>query len=621
MKRKLLTILLALLLCQSAFIPARAVVEETAAVRVDGVAGYSHSDGIYTVVQDGRYGYYRAGGSELAAPSYVYGEDFHNGMAVVALENGLYGYVDLEGRLAVPASYRRAFSFSEDRAFALRDRDGALVLLDRDGGELASFPDAELAADEVLRFSEGLALIPTRLPAAEAVEPLEATDPIEAPEEPEEDAVERSLVYQVVDLNGQEVCTLTDAYVDYKNGYHNGRVAVAERGEWGEYQPFQAAPGAWGYRDASGELVVAYQYDEAGPFSEGLAAVGRKGDGERTLYGFIDPAGEERVPLEYDGVAPCENGFGAVLRESRWAYVDRTGLLRTGFRFSEAGPFSEGAAWVQSGGRRCLVDESGGTLFAVEDQEVLPCSGGVVPARNEEGLWGVYNRSGELLVDFSYDQAFHWDGFLWLKRGGLWRVYRTEEVVADRAAAAEEETEDVLLKPVASVGTFSDVPPDAYYAQAVTWATDGDIVTGTGGGLFSPDRPCTTGEIVMCLWRAAGRPEPQVENPFTDVSPNHYYYQAALWAYENALAAGEVFGAATPCTRAMVVTYLWKLDGEPYGETDVFTDVPPEADYVQAVAWALSTGITAGNESGRFDPEGICSRGQIVTFLYRYMAE
>lgn len=609
MKRKLLTIILALLLCQSMLLPAQAVVEEIAAVRIDGVAGCSPSDGVYTVVRDGLYGYYFANGTELAAPAYVHGADFQNGMAAVALEDGLYGYIDLEGRLMVSAQYRRAFPFSQDRAFAVRDRDGVLVLLDAAGGELASFPNAEVQEGESIQFSEGLAVIPTLVPAEEAGETEEIGEPV--------------LVYQVVDLDGEKVCTLTDAYVDYINGYHNGRIAAAEQGEWTEgfLRRFQAAPGAWGYRDTAGELAVAYQYDEASPFSDGVAGVGRKGDGERTLYGFIDAAGSETVPMEYDGFVPCENGFGAVRRDGRWAYVDKAGQFRTGFRFSEVSAFSEGTARVRTGERRCVVDESGTVLFAVEGAGLLPCSGGVIPAQNREGLWGIYDKSGELLVDFSYDEAFHWDGYLWLKRGGLWRVYLTEEVVADRAAAATEKNEDILMKPVAAVGTFSDVAPDAYYAQAVTWATDSDIVTGTGGGQFSPDRSCTTGEIVMCLWRAAGRPEPKGENPFTDVSPNHYYYQAALWAYEKGLASGEAFGAAEPCTRAMVVTYLWSLDGSPYGQTEAFTDVPPDAPYAQAVAWALSTGITEGNDSGRFDPDGICSRGQIVTFLYRYMAE
>lgn len=603
MKRKLLALILALLLCQGLMAPALAVVEEVASVKVDDVTGYSQSDGVYTVIRDGLYGYYHADGTELAGPEFVYAEDFQNGMAVVSLEDssGRYGYLDLDGRMAVSPKYRRAFPFAQDRAFAVRDRGGALVLLDRDGRELAVFPEARIRPGERIQFSEGLAVIPIQ--------------------ELTEDGGAGPLVYRVVDLEGREVCTLTDAYVDYQNGYHDGCIAVSKAGEWvetgdGAHWRFQAEDASWGYRDTAGELAVEYQYDEAAPFSEGMAGVGLRSGRDRILYGFVDTAGTELVPMEYDGFVSCVNGSGAVLLNGRWAYVGPDGRLLTGFRFEGLSTFTEGVARVRTGGRRGIVDAGGAVLFTVEGEQALPCSGGVIPVQNSEGLWGIYDKRGNLLVNFEYDRAFHWDGWLWLKRGDLWRVYLTEDVIADRAAAAETGG-----AAVAAVGAFSDVSPDAYYAQAVTWATDSDIVTGTGGGLFSPERPCTTGEIVMCLWRAAGRPEPTEENPFQDVSPSHYYYQAALWAYENGLIEGESFSAAEPCTRAMVVTYLWGMDGRPYALTDVFSDVPPDAAYAQAVAWAVDSGITEGNDGGLFEPDSICSRGQIVTFLYRYMAK
>ena len=627
MKRKLFALILALLLCQGLIVPALAVVEEIASVKVDDVTGYSQSDSVYTVLQDGLYGFYRTDGTVLAEPAYTQAEDFQNGMAVVSPNGtGSYGYLDLSGKLAVPARYRRAFPFAQDRAFAVRERSGLLVLLDREGHELASFPDAVLLADDVLQFSEGLAVIPVRAPVEE--EEPEAKSETKSESRPESDAgpeQKASQVYRVVDLDGREVCTLTDAYVDYRGGYHDGLVAAAGAGEWvetGVRRRFEAEAGSWGYRDASGELTVDYQYDEALPFSEGMAGVGIAAEKGGVRYGAIDPEGGEVLPVEYDGFVSCVNGSGAVLREGRWAFVSSGGQMLTGFRFDSLSNFTEGVARVGTGGRRGVVDSSGTLLFTVDGEQILPCSGGVIPVQNREGLWGIYDKDGTLLVDFEYDRAFHWDGYLWLKRGGLWRVYLTEDVLADRASAAAAAAEaDVLVEAVASVGTFSDVPPDAYYAQAVTWATDSDIITGTGGGLFSPERPCTTGEIVVCLWRAAGRPEPEVENPFSDVSPNHYYYQAALWAYENGLVEGDTFAAAEPCTRAMVVTYLWGMDGRPYGLTDAFSDVSADAAYAQAVAWAVDRGITEGNDSGLFQPDSICSRGQIVTFLYRYIGE
>ncbi|MDE7261594.1 MAG: WG repeat-containing protein [Oscillospiraceae bacterium] len=622
MKRKLLALILALLLCQGLFVPAYAVVEETASVKVDDVTGYSRSDGIYTVVRDGRYGFYHVDGSELAAPEYAWAEDFQDGMAVVSLHGSRYGYLDRDGRMSIIPQFSQAFPFSQDRAFAVLIRRGepVLVLLDREGQELASYPDAALRPGDRIQFSEGLAVFPVQAEAVEAeVDGEDAEGEAEAlPPAP--------LVYRVVDLDGREVCTLTDAYVDVANGYHDGRIAVSEAGEWIETGKdsaprFQAEPGSWGYRDAAGRLAVAYQYDEAAPFSEGMAGVGRSvEDGEytRTLYGFIGADGGELLPLEYDGFLSCVNGSGAVLRNRKWAFVDGGGQLLTQFLFDRLSHFTEGIASVKAGGRQGVVNEEGLTLFALEGRQFLPCDGGVIPVQDNEGLWGVYDRDGDLLVDFEYERALHWDGYLWLKRGGLWRVYLTEDVLADRAAAAAAADTDSDSEPVAAVGSFLDVPPDAYYAQAVTWATDSDIVAGTGGGQFSPDRLCTKGEVLVCLWRAAGRPEAHVENPFEDVSPTHYYYQAALWAYETGMTEGEIFAAAEPCTRAMAVTYLWVADGRPYGLTDVFTDVPLDADCVQAVAWAVDHKITGGNDAGLFEPEAICSRGQMVTFLYRY---
>ena len=168
--------------------------------------------------------------------------------------------------------------------------------------------------------------------------------------------------------------------------------------------------------------------------------------------------------------------------------------------------------------------------------------------------------------------------------------------------------------------TFTDVGADAYYAGPVAWAVEAGITNGTTQTTFSPAQPCTHGQILTFLWRAAGRPEPSVENPFTDVTASHYYYQAALWAYENGLVEGDVFGASELCSRSMAVTYLWRLDGAPLGAVPVFVDIPWDAPYVQAVAWAVRTGVTSGSGGSNFAPLEICSRSQIVTFLHRYMA-
>ncbi len=120
------------------------------------------------------------------------------------------------------------------------------------------------------------------------------------------------------------------------------------------------------------------------------------------------------------------------------------------------------------------------------------------------------------------------------------------------------------------------------------------------------------------LWRAMGQPEATIANPFTDVDASKYYYKAALWAYENSLVEGDTFNPSIPCTRAMMVTYQWKAAGKPDAAQEAaFGDVRPDSAYAKAVAWAVERGITAGTSDITFSPDQICTRGQIVTFLYK----
>ena len=173
---------------------------------------------------------------------------------------------------------------------------------------------------------------------------------------------------------------------------------------------------------------------------------------------------------------------------------------------------------------------------------------------------------------------------------------------------------------IATVGGFSDVKEGAYYADAVAWAIKNGITTGTSATTFSPDATCTTGQIITFLWRANGSPTVSGVTPFSDVSPSDYFYQASLWAKEQGLLSGAVFRGDTLCTRAATVTYLWKLAGQPSAGTSSFTDVPASASYAQAVAWAVNKGITSGTGDQKFSPDAICTRGQVMTFIYRDVA-
>lgn len=169
--------------------------------------------------------------------------------------------------------------------------------------------------------------------------------------------------------------------------------------------------------------------------------------------------------------------------------------------------------------------------------------------------------------------------------------------------------------------SFVDVPDDAYYSVPVQWAIERKVTTGTSFNTFSPDDTCTKGQILTFLWRAVGEPVSLAANPFSDITSEAYYYKAALWAYSSGLISGNRFDANAPCTRGMTVTYLWKLAGSPDTalQTD-FYDVPADAEYAHSVAWALENGVTSGTGDTTFSPDATCTRGQIVTFLYRSFA-
>jgi hypothetical protein len=163
---------------------------------------------------------------------------------------------------------------------------------------------------------------------------------------------------------------------------------------------------------------------------------------------------------------------------------------------------------------------------------------------------------------------------------------------------------------VPTVGGFTDVKTGDYFADPVLWAVEKKITAGTSATTFAPNATCTQSQILTFLWRAKGEPKPT-----GTVSGTQYYATAAQWAKEQGLT--DNFSAEADCTRAMVVTYLWKLAGSPKTGTSNFSDVPTNADYAQAVAWAVENKITSGTGGGNFSPDAICSRAHIVSFLYR----
>ena len=183
-------------------------------------------------------------------------------------------------------------------------------------------------------------------------------------------------------------------------------------------------------------------------------------------------------------------------------------------------------------------------------------------------------------------------------------------------------TKDDALEP----GHFTDVKAGAYYEDAVKWAVDKAVTSGKTVTTFAPNESCTRAQAVTFLWRAAGSPEPTAsEMTFTDVKAGSYYYKAVLWAVENKITSGmsdTLFAPDATCSRSQIVTFLYRMQNSPESKAEnPFTDVKADAYYANAVLWAVENGVTTGASATTFDPAGDCTRGQIVTFLYRCLSK
>ncbi len=184
----------------------------------------------------------------------------------------------------------------------------------------------------------------------------------------------------------------------------------------------------------------------------------------------------------------------------------------------------------------------------------------------------------------------------------------------------EVEVSFKLIETEPEAPAFADVPASAYYADAVAWAVEQGITSGTSATTFSPDMSCTRAQIVTFLWRANGSPKADGANPFTDVSADAYYYDAVLWAVKEGITSGTsatTFSPDATVTRGQTVTFLYRAAGAPAVSGGGFADVAADAYYADAVAWAVKEGITSGTGATTFSPDAACTRGQIVTFMYR----
>ena len=282
--------------------------------------------------------------------------------------------------------------------------------------------------------------------------------------------------------------------------------------------------------------------------------------------------------------------------------------------------------------QRCGAEEYG-TIPKLDHVHDYTLSEVIAPTCEKEGYTKrICPDDGASIIDeTSYVPAL---GHIWKER---WRQSPTNhtqgviDYVCDRCGKHNFVTipiggpEPPAPDPNPTVGGFTDVSTDAFYATPVLWAVNHDprIANGTSATTFSPDETCTRAQAVTFLWRAMDCPEPDTSvNPFTDVSASDWYYKPVLWAAENNITAGIGGGKFDPngaCNRAQIVTFLWRAEGQPEPQSTVnpFSDVSASDWYYQPVLWAAENGITSGYPDGRFGPNDSCTRGQIVTFLYR----
>ena len=213
--------------------------------------------------------------------------------------------------------------------------------------------------------------------------------------------------------------------------------------------------------------------------------------------------------------------------------------------------------------------------------------------------------------------------YVYTETGATHFIYITL-TVTEKSADADQPQGDLPFWLLAEIGSdpFSDVAGGAYYNEAVRWAVKNGIASGTDAKHFSPDAACTRGQAVTFLWRAAGCPAPTLaENPFADVKSTDYCYDAVLWAVQTGVAKGTsrtTFSPGAPCTRGQIVTFLYRAAGSPsgYGNSG-YTDVPETSYCAAPVAWAVALRVTSGTSAITFSPDALCTRAQIVTFLYR----
>ena len=245
--------------------------------------------------------------------------------------------------------------------------------------------------------------------------------------------------------------------------------------------------------------------------------------------------------------------------------------------------------------------------------KVVPTCEGVTITENSDGTFSAVlpNRTATYAFTVNYAESKNYTAASAECKVSVTRRYSSSTTVTPEPTP--EPTPEETVK-------FSDVSTSAYYYDAVKWAVENGVTDGVSATLFAPYEPCTRGQIVTFLWRAAGSPEPKTASSFADVPASAYYAKAVAWAVENGITNGMTDTAFAPdatCTRGQSVTFLYRaLKGTASGSTN-FTDVASDVFYADAVNWAVASDVTNGTSNTTFSPNADCTRAEIVTFLYR----
>ena len=339
---------------------------------------------------------------------------------------------------------------------------------------------------------------------------------------------------------------------------------------------------------------------------------------------------EFTITVETDGKGTASASHAKAVAGTE---IRLTATPNTGYHFKEWQVMSGG---VSIGNNKFLMSSANVEVKAIFEKDAPPAptefvvtfgGNGGTPS---VGSMTTTNQKLTSLPSASRSGSYSFDGWYTEKSGGTKitkdTVFSANTTVYAHWTYTGGYTPPVRPRPAEDVPAkypgFVDAPASSYFYEAVMWAVESGVTTGVSANRFDPNGVCTRAQAMTFLWRAAGSPAPKSRAmPFADVPAGSYYYDAVLWAVENGITKGSsntTFSPNDTCTRAQIVSFLWRSEKTPaVSSCNPFTDVKPGAYYLDAVLWAVESGITKGTTAMKFSPDADCTRAQIVTFLWR----